>query len=166
MSDKLIGQVKQLIDLGVGNNIRLDSILDQLNRGKPLYTSDQRYVDDLISKFLSSQIDREATSLFDNARNMKEIKKSADPKRIKKSRKILKICLIAFGILLVLVLGPMIWYLNYLHDLLSNTNGMNFPDFDKHNTFNPDNFKYYDSLSQKMTDGCHPAIVDGQITCN
>ena len=166
MSDELIRQVEQLIDLGVGNNIRLDSIIDQLKRGKQLYTSDQLYVDDLILKFLSPQVDIKPSSVSDETRNIKEIKKSASHMQVKKSRKILKICLLVFGILLVLILGSMSWYLNYLHDLLSNTSGMNFPDFDKHNTFNPDNFKYYDSLSQKMTDGCHPAIVNGQITCN
>lgn len=52
MSDDLIGQVETLADLGVGDSARLTSIIDQIKQGKKLYSSDQIYVDNLISKFL------------------------------------------------------------------------------------------------------------------
>lgn len=52
MSDDLIGQVETLVDLGVGDSARLTSIIDQIKQGKKLYSSDQIYVDNLISKFL------------------------------------------------------------------------------------------------------------------
>jgi predicted nucleic acid-binding Zn ribbon protein len=96
----------------------------------------------------------------------KEKRRKKLDKSTKKSRKTLKIFLIIFGILLVLVIGFCIWYISYLHDILSNATSMNFPGFDKYNIFNPNNFQYYDSLIHELAKGCNPVIVNGVITCN
>lgn len=52
MNNELITQIEQLLEFGYGDALRLDAIIDALRNGRPLYPSDQKYVDMLISKYL------------------------------------------------------------------------------------------------------------------
>lgn len=52
MADNLTSLVEDLIDFGYGDAGRLDSILNALKQGRHLYSSDQKYVDILVSKYL------------------------------------------------------------------------------------------------------------------
>lgn len=52
MSDKLVFQIEKLMDLNAGDTARLSSIMEQVKQGKQLYSSDQIYLDTLISKYL------------------------------------------------------------------------------------------------------------------
>ena len=57
MNKELIKQVEQLIEFGYGDTLRLDSIVDALRNERSLYSSDQKYVDALISKYLYPQVE-------------------------------------------------------------------------------------------------------------
>ena len=52
MNEELIELVEQLTEFGYGDSLRLDSISKRLRSEQPLYPSDQKYVDMLVSKYL------------------------------------------------------------------------------------------------------------------
>jgi predicted amidophosphoribosyltransferase len=52
MNKELIELVEQLIEFGYGDPLKLDSISKRLRNEQLLYTSDQKYVDTLVSKYL------------------------------------------------------------------------------------------------------------------
>ncbi len=52
MNKELIELVEQLTEFGYGDSLRLDSISKRLRNEQPLYPSDQKYVDMLVSKYL------------------------------------------------------------------------------------------------------------------
>ena len=54
MSDELVDYVIYLIDSKKGDLGRLNYILSSLQDGKPLYNSDKRYLDSLISTYIES----------------------------------------------------------------------------------------------------------------
>lgn len=59
MSEELIEEIENLIEFGYGDTSRLDSIVHTLKNEQPLYPSDQRYVDMLISKCLYPHIEED-----------------------------------------------------------------------------------------------------------
>ena len=59
MSQELIREIENLIEFGYGDTMRLDSIVNALENGHPLYPSDQTYVDMLISKCLYPHMEEE-----------------------------------------------------------------------------------------------------------
>src|SRR6185437_14179837 len=52
MSDELTKNIEKLIEGGYGDSNRLTAILDTIVKGRSLYSSDQKYVDSLISRYL------------------------------------------------------------------------------------------------------------------
>ncbi|GEM_PF-1873767 len=52
MNEELIELVEQLAEFGYGDSLRLDAISKRLRNEQPLYPSDQKYVDMLVSKYL------------------------------------------------------------------------------------------------------------------
>ena len=52
MNEELIELVEQLTEFGYGDSLRLDSISKRLRSEQPLYPSDQKYIDMLVSKYL------------------------------------------------------------------------------------------------------------------
>lgn len=52
MSSELVDNIEKLINAGYGDYGRLTAILEAVRKGKILYSSDQQYVDNLISKHL------------------------------------------------------------------------------------------------------------------
>ena len=52
MSEDLIGAIQQIILLGKGDQGRLEYLLDQLQKGRPLPDSDQRYLKIMIPLYL------------------------------------------------------------------------------------------------------------------
>ncbi|SHO43466.1 putative TM2 multi-domain protein [Nitrosotalea sinensis] len=65
MFEELIKQAEKLLDMNVGDNLRLTSIIERLKKGNDLYLSDQKYLDDLISKylFLTEELDEQASNI-------------------------------------------------------------------------------------------------------
>src|SRR5574337_128788 len=59
MAANLKELVEKLIDMNVGESARLGYILNFLERGRTLYTSDRKYVEGLISKYLPSELHSE-----------------------------------------------------------------------------------------------------------
>lgn len=55
--------VEKLIDMNVGDSVRLEYILHFLERGRTLYTSDIKYVENLILKYLPTEINTDATGI-------------------------------------------------------------------------------------------------------
>lgn len=72
MSENLVKIVEDLIDFGYGDVLRLDAILNALNQGRRLYTSDQKYVDLLVSKHLFPPSADSVERLRDNVKNLNE----------------------------------------------------------------------------------------------
>src|SRR5207245_9851508 len=72
MSEKLVKLVEDLIDFGYGDVLRLDAILNALKQGRRLYTSDQRYVDLLVSKHLFPPSADAIEKLRDEIKNLNE----------------------------------------------------------------------------------------------
>ena len=58
MSDDILETIQHLMDSGVGDFQRLDHILSSLKPGKKIYSSDQRYLENLISKNIETDISR------------------------------------------------------------------------------------------------------------
>lgn len=72
MSENLVKLVEDLIDFGYGDVLRLDAILNALKQGRRLYTSDQRYVDLLVSKHLFPPSADSVEKLRDETKNLNE----------------------------------------------------------------------------------------------
>jgi len=72
MAENLVKLVEDLIDFGYGDVLRLDAILNALKQGRRLYTSDQRYVDLLVSKHLFPPSADSVEKLRDNVKNLNE----------------------------------------------------------------------------------------------
>src|SRR5579885_525135 len=78
MNKELVKQIEQLIEWGYGDTLRLDAISDALRNGRQLYSSDQKYVDMLISKYLYPHVEEfqdqknQIESLEQKIENMKE----------------------------------------------------------------------------------------------
>ncbi len=66
MLEELVTKVEKLLDMKVGDDSRLSSILDRLKRGNDLYSSDQKYVDNLISKYLLPVGQKDEKPSFDD----------------------------------------------------------------------------------------------------
>gem|GEM_PF-676234 len=66
MLDELIRHVEKLLDMKVGDASRLTSIVERLKRGNNLYSNDQIYVDNLISKHLFPQEEKDEKTAFNN----------------------------------------------------------------------------------------------------
>ncbi|MHB8546871.1 MAG: hypothetical protein ACYDAJ_08915 [Nitrosotalea sp.] len=77
MNKELIELVEQLTEFGYGDSLRLDSISKRLQNEQPLYPSDQKYVDMLVSKYLyphdeESEKTRKVGSLEKKIQNAKQ----------------------------------------------------------------------------------------------
>ncbi|MGI0062709.1 MAG: hypothetical protein ACREBA_09695 [Nitrosotalea sp.] len=78
MNQELIELVEQLTEFGYGDSLRLDSISKRLRNEQPLYPSDQKYVDMLVSKYLypheqeEAEKIRKAGSLENKIQNVKQ----------------------------------------------------------------------------------------------
>ncbi|MGC1708967.1 MAG: hypothetical protein WA799_04100 [Nitrosotalea sp.] len=78
MSEELIREIENLIEFGYGDTNRLDSIVNALENGQPLYPSDQKYVDMLVSKYVYPHVEEfqdqknQIESLEQKIENMKE----------------------------------------------------------------------------------------------
>lgn len=59
MYENLKHLVEKLIDMNVSDSVRLGYILNFLDKGRTLYTSDRKYVEGLISKYLPGEIKSE-----------------------------------------------------------------------------------------------------------
>ncbi len=55
MSDELLEVIQQLMDSGKGDHLRLDHILTSIKAGKKIYSSDQRYLEAMISKNITNE---------------------------------------------------------------------------------------------------------------
>ena len=55
MSENLIEAIQHLMDSGIGEFQRLDHILNSIKAGKKIYSSDQRYLEALISQNIKSE---------------------------------------------------------------------------------------------------------------
>lgn len=56
MSEDLLDTIQHLMDSGIGDFNRLDHILGSLKAGKKIYSSDQRYLEGLISKNIKNEL--------------------------------------------------------------------------------------------------------------
>ncbi|MGI0092635.1 MAG: hypothetical protein ACREA8_00885 [Nitrosotalea sp.] len=77
MNEELIELVEQLTEFGYGDSLRLDAISKRLHSEQPLYPSDQKYVDMLVSKYLYPHEDevektRKLGSLENKIQNVKQ----------------------------------------------------------------------------------------------
>jgi hypothetical protein len=79
MPDSLIKLVEDLIDFGYGDVLRLDAILNALKQGRKMYTSDQRYVDMLVSKHLFPRGSDVVVKLRDEIKDLNERLDKAEP---------------------------------------------------------------------------------------
>ncbi len=79
MSDNLRKLVEDLIDFGYGDVLRLDAILNALKQGRKMYTSDQRYIDMLVSKHLFPRGSDVAVKLRDEIKILNERLDKAEP---------------------------------------------------------------------------------------
>ncbi|MDE1765571.1 MAG: DoxX family protein [Thaumarchaeota archaeon] len=59
MAANLKELVEKLIDMNAGDSVRLGYILNFLEKGRTLYTSDRKYVEGLITKYLPSELNSE-----------------------------------------------------------------------------------------------------------
>ncbi|MGI0057593.1 MAG: hypothetical protein ACREAK_09520 [Nitrosarchaeum sp.] len=57
MTDELIKKIQSLLELGKGDQGRLEHILSSIKQGKSLFSSDQTYLDNLIEKYLFDKSD-------------------------------------------------------------------------------------------------------------
>ena len=55
MSEELINKIQKLIELNKGDSGRLEHILNSIKHGKSLFSSDQRYLDNLIATHLPNE---------------------------------------------------------------------------------------------------------------
>lgn len=76
MNEELIELVEQLTEFGYGDSLRLDSISKRLRNEQPLYPSDQKYIDMLVSKYLYPHEEvgkiRKVGSLENKIQNVKQ----------------------------------------------------------------------------------------------
>lgn len=76
MSNDLASNIEKLIDSGYGDYGRLTAILESVRKGRTLYSSDQQYVDNLISKHVSPtehEIDYSNTQTQNNENRTSQI---------------------------------------------------------------------------------------------
>lgn len=55
MSEDVLTKIQHLLDAEIGDTGRLYHIKDSLEKGKRLYQSDQRYLDDMLSRLMSAE---------------------------------------------------------------------------------------------------------------
>jgi signal peptidase I len=55
MSENLLESIQRLMDSGIGDFQRLEHIMNSIKAGKKIYSSDQRYLETLISKNISNE---------------------------------------------------------------------------------------------------------------
>ncbi|MDE1770249.1 MAG: S26 family signal peptidase [Thaumarchaeota archaeon] len=82
MSDDVIDIIQHLMDEGIGDFQRLDHILSSLKAGKKIYFSDQRYLEDLISKNIQTDVTRLKNEIKNSGRTSANI---PNPPQIKTS---------------------------------------------------------------------------------
>ena len=74
-------QIKDLIDRGIGDPGRLQHIMDMINNGKKLYSSDIKYIESKIGeKFELDESEKDELGTRDEVETIKEIQKGTMPK--------------------------------------------------------------------------------------
>jgi len=84
LENKILSKIQNLINLEVGDPMRLTHIYDTISKNKPLYISDQQYLENTLN---SNLVKNEDVSLLDEKRNNHQEKKSNLSKYQSKKKK-------------------------------------------------------------------------------